>query len=416
MRIQARIFWSSVLFLSATIILSSEAMAQSLAVGVEIDWHPNGSMLSVVSDATVQIIDANTQWVLNTISGLQVPVTDVTWSPDGNKIAVANGTEVQIWEYPWDTNSAQLLFTFHGHNRTVATAVWNPIGDGRMVTTSLGTALIWDTSTGQILHTLVQEPGPIDVASWNPDGTIVATGGVDSLVYFWDAATGLVLGGYHMPISSGIVAVTAIAWSPDGTQLATATEEGVIDIWSGTVNDPSSWSPITFSNHSGLVIPLEWNPDSRRLASASEDGTVRVWDVLDRRELLVIPTNVFSSVAWNPNGSELAYSGTGTAVEIVPSPNVELPTSTPAPTSTPTPTEMALPTPTPTLTPPPSTGGPNSIPFATSPNGATEFDIYRINPDGTNLVRLTNVPGNDAFAAWSPENPGNPSLPRPSSI
>jgi Tol biopolymer transport system component len=63
-------------------------------------------------------------------------------------------------------------------------------------------------------------------------------------------------------------------------------------------------------------------------------------------------------------------------------------TATLTPSDTPTDTPSSTPTPSFTPTPPPS-DGPNQILFATSSNGAAEFDIYSINPDGTNLVRLS---------------------------
>ena len=41
------------------------------------------------------------------------------------------------------------------------------------------------------------------------------------------------------------------------------------------------------------------------------------------------------------------------------------------------------------------------IAFTSKEDG--DYDIYTIQPDGRNLTRLTNTPGNDAHAAWSPD-------------
>ena len=43
------------------------------------------------------------------------------------------------------------------------------------------------------------------------------------------------------------------------------------------------------------------------------------------------------------------------------------------------------------------------IVFNSRPAGATNFDLYSINPDGTGLVRLTTGPANEVNPAWSPD-------------
>jgi Tol biopolymer transport system component len=43
----------------------------------------------------------------------------------------------------------------------------------------------------------------------------------------------------------------------------------------------------------------------------------------------------------------------------------------------------------------------DAIAFTTNRDG--DWEIYAIRPDGTGLTRLTNSPGNDAHAAWSPD-------------
>lgn len=43
------------------------------------------------------------------------------------------------------------------------------------------------------------------------------------------------------------------------------------------------------------------------------------------------------------------------------------------------------------------------IGFTRDTGGASSFEIFTIKPDGTELRRLTNAPGNDAHCAWSPD-------------
>ena len=41
--------------------------------------------------------------------------------------------------------------------------------------------------------------------------------------------------------------------------------------------------------------------------------------------------------------------------------------------------------------------------FGSQPAGATNFDLFVINADGSGLVQLTSDPGGDGKPAWSPD-------------
>jgi Tol biopolymer transport system component len=59
------------------------------------------------------------------------------------------------------------------------------------------------------------------------------------------------------------------------------------------------------------------------------------------------------------------------------------------------------PTPNPLVTPSASVRGEGTLIFQSRRDGNAE--IYRIQADGTGLVNLTNAPGDDVFAVWSPD-------------
>ena len=81
------------------------------------------------------------------------------------------------------------------------------------------------------------------------------------------------------------------------------------------------------------------------------------------------------------------------------------PTETPTGTSTPTPTPTATtsPTPTPTHTPtiPPPQPAAERIVFTSNRDG--DFDVYAMNPDGTNLTQLTANSAFEGSPVWSPD-------------
>ena len=89
---------------------------------------------------------------------------------------------------------------------------------------------------------------------------------------------------------------------------------------------------------------------------------------------------------------------------IVPTPTA-VPTATLMPTNTPTPTATQTPTPSPTATPTPTpspTVTPvNQIAFVTNKDG--NYEIYKMNSDGSNQTRLTNNSAIDYEPSWSPD-------------
>jgi WD40 repeat protein len=105
----------------------------------------------------------------------------LSWSPDGQRLAFANKTTVQVL----DLALQRLVLTYTG-------------------------------------HVLV----PLSVA-WSPNGKYLASGGVDQTVQVWEAATGALRFLYQ----GHNAAVYDIAWSPDGSYLASSSGDGTAQVW-----------------------------------------------------------------------------------------------------------------------------------------------------------------------------------------
>ncbi len=155
--------------------------------------------------------------------------------------------------------------------------------------------------------------GYISSVAWSPDGQEIASASGDGTVQVWNAHTGTIVRIYKGHTGD----VLAVAWSPDGHELATGGLDTTVQVW----NVATGQRLFTYRGHSDAVFSVAWSPDSKYIASASQDGTVQVWNATNGQSLLHYGTHPlrgvpppWNSVAWSPNGRELALGGEGDAI------------------------------------------------------------------------------------------------------
>jgi WD40 repeat protein len=108
--------------------------------------------------------------------------------------------------------------------------------------------------------------------------------------------------------------VYTVAWSPDGTKIALA---GLIPECTKDIDEKFSvyiLDAITkqvlkqLSGHRCYVISVAWSPDGTQLATSGVDGKANVWDVASGR--LVSTTKEFAlvrgKIAWSSDGTQIA--------------------------------------------------------------------------------------------------------------
>ncbi len=103
--------------------------------------------------------------------------------------------------------------------------------------------------------------------------------------------------------------VNELAASPDGFRLAACYQDGAVRIWDVL----SGKELFTLHRGSGPVNSVAWNPDGSRLAWSEGDKLV-IWDVAAGKEAFVISAttsgiNSITTIAWSHDGSRLAAGG-----------------------------------------------------------------------------------------------------------
>jgi WD40 repeat protein len=228
-----------------------------------IAYNPTDSMtLAHDHDAQVDVLLVTDGKVVQTLTLDQVVVTQMRWSPDGTRIALATIPKEAIGD------------------------------DGDLTGEALtGKIVVWDFRSNEVVATLDGVAGlPYSVA-WSPDGREIVAGFNIDILGIWNVATGTLVrwlnGDIKQHTGMGYVDVD---WSPDGIYIGAAYGKpaflrncgrcsygvpGRVVLWDAGLGSRVS----RFAAHSSEVQAVAFSPDSRLLASGSLDGSIILWDV-----------------------------------------------------------------------------------------------------------------------------------------
>jgi len=216
-------------------------------------------------------------------------------SPDGSRLAVADGSTVVVW----DLAAGRVLFTLAGHAEAVNAVAFSPDGSRIATAGTDAVTVLWGAADGRRLLTLAGHGTWVLAAAFSPDGRTLATGGYDKTVRMWDVATGAPRATWRGHAGG----VRAVAFAPDGRTLATGGADNEVRIW-----DVARGVTVhALKRHAAPVRVVAFSPDGSRLASGSEDRTLRLWSPADGREAappLPVPDFV-TALRFSPRGQGL---------------------------------------------------------------------------------------------------------------
>ena len=275
----------------------------------EITYSPDGNTLAVATGIGIWLYETETAKELNLLTAHTSRVTSVAFSPDGTKLASGSSDRtIRLW----DVESGVTLHTFKGHRETVTSVAFSPDG-ATLASGSYDTIRLWDVATGTERHTLTGHTRSINEVVFNHDSTMLASASAFNLIRLWDVVNGTEL----RTLRAGNNGAFSVAFSPVTNTLASGGHDKIVRLW----NADTGAELHTLEKHTHHVRHVTFSPDGDILASATGshwDKTIRLWHTDTGAELHALTghTSGISDITFNPSGDVLTSAGADNSIRL----------------------------------------------------------------------------------------------------
>jgi WD40 repeat protein len=358
--------WIWLTFIFLQFYIQSYAQQSSVASIQSIAYSPDGryiaygsaypQCLSELPPHEIQILDVQSSTLIQSFPDNLCGSSGLSWNRLGNKLATSSYDMVGL--SIWDIETGEVLKGNRGAQGTL-TAKWNPVSNIIAVTEISYEIILYDSINGNSLKSLPTTGTSLD---WNSNGTklLVGIAYQPGGVYIIDPLLDTDV--LDQDFIGHTDRVRGVDWSPDDQKIASVSADNTLRIW-----DADNGQQLNLFN---IVDPItiKFSPDSRYVAVGTGEGLVLIFDTVTNTQVAQFtnPGAVYA-LDWSPDGTQLAYGGTGNNGEIV----------------IVTPDFSAVPTLTPTFTPLP----PTETPYYTPTPVACDVNI----PSGDTLALSTEI-------------------------
>lgn len=208
---------------------------------------------------------------LISLGGATAQVWDVAFSPDGKKVAAANGWDSgQV--LVWNAGNGTRLLTLTDKTEVFYSVAFSP--DGKFLATGdrKGRVTLWDSSSGSKIREWKDLPGWATVLRFNLKGNILAAGG-NTEIHLYDPAGGTLLkavnnewGCTSLDFFPGSERLLAGRWNS-----GVAPSNGDVAVW-----DFNSGTKLSTMGKSEGRVCAALSPDGKTVAAGYETGSVKI--------------------------------------------------------------------------------------------------------------------------------------------
>lgn len=271
-----------------------------------------------LTDGTVDLWNASTgTWLANLNTGYFNPIGGCVYSPDGSTIAIGLGNgsgSVQLW----DASTCTLRQTLTTNATAISSVKFSPDGSklavGGSLANSSGDLEVWSVKTGQRLVSIGTGANQsIKSVAFSTDSSLLADCGFSTdgatlnqvgVVEVWQTSDARLIASY----ATSTTIASSIAFSRDGSNLAVAGQSGsartVLEIWS--LAKGTAVRPFLATGASGLGF-VTYSLDGKTLYLAGNSSIgIEGFRTSDYAMLGYFSDDAIS-MAVSPDGTRLAY-------------------------------------------------------------------------------------------------------------
>ncbi|GHO49908.1 hypothetical protein KSX_80710 [Ktedonospora formicarum] len=199
-----------------------------------VSWSPDGTRLAVPlyrgRVSVVNVLDGRELFQYQTAHS--IATKDIAWSPDGTRLAslgcsgFSHEQELTYLVTLYNLSDGSTTEIGQGTNYLTSLA-WSP-DSARLVITGSQTIKLWNGASGHLVDISMAQLGGGSAVAWSPDGQYIATAR-GKTIHIWEANTERTFSVLQTNAAYG--AVECVKWSPDGQSLAAGDADRSVHIW-----------------------------------------------------------------------------------------------------------------------------------------------------------------------------------------
>lgn len=210
------------------------------------------------------------------------PVNAIVYTPDANRLAIANSGNVSLYDGKTSEKLAELI----GHTAPVLTLTFSANSEILASGGEDKKGRMWNVRTGELMHILGGETtahkGALNTLAFSGNGEMFYSASIeDGSIRYWNPLDG---GCYRASGGTSDMTTTTVAFSRYGEFFAEAVEMTMsikarkFAVFSSETDTGNDLAPI-FTKHSQKIVALTISPSGEYIATGSSDWTIEVWKV-----------------------------------------------------------------------------------------------------------------------------------------